>query len=143
MARTANQPTPRAADPKHQTNLMAQGERIMETATARNIRPDRYDSEEWPAPVPDTPDRAPEAIDARSLDATQGTKIGSEPYDDPTQGRQIGSDPDGDPTRGRMIGSAPYDDATQGRKVGADPYDDPTQGQQIGSDRYDDPTGGP
>jgi hypothetical protein len=61
----------------------------MKTATAPNIRPDRYDSEEWPAPLPDPPDRAPGAIDARSLDPTQGTKIGSEPYDDPTQGRRI------------------------------------------------------
>jgi hypothetical protein len=41
------------------------------------------------------------SIDARLLDPTQGTKIGSEPYDDPTQGRQIGSDPYDDPTKGR------------------------------------------
>ena len=93
-----------------------------------NVRPDRYDSEEWPALVPDMPDGAREAIDARSLDPTQGRKIGSEPYDDPTQGRLIGSDP--------------YDDPIQGRQVGADPYDDPTQGQTLGSDPYDDPTRG-
>ena len=102
----------------------------MKTATAPNIRPDRYDGEEQQAPVPDTPDRAPEAIDARSLDPTQGTKIGSEPYDDPTQGRQIGSDPLDDPTQARMIGSATYDDATQGRKVGADPCQRPHPGSK-------------
>ena len=98
----------------------------MKAAIAPNVRPDGYDSEEWPTLVPDMPDGARRAIDARSLDLTQGRRIGSEPYDDPTQGRKIGSDP--------------YDDPTQGRKVGADPYDDPTQGQKIGSDPYDDPT---
>jgi hypothetical protein len=38
---------------------------------------------------------------ARSIDPTQGSKIGSDPYDDPTQGRQIGSHPYDDPTRAR------------------------------------------
>lgn len=42
-----------------------------------------------------------DSIDARLLDPTQGTKLGSDPYDDPTQGRQIGSDPYDDPTKGR------------------------------------------
>lgn len=42
-----------------------------------------------------------DSIDARLLDPTQGTRIGSDPYDDPTQGRQIGSDPYDDPTKGR------------------------------------------
>ena len=73
----------------------------MKTATVRNVRPDRSESGKWPTLVPDLPDGAREAIDARSLDPTQGRKIGSEPYDDPTQGRQIGSDPYDDPTRGR------------------------------------------
>jgi hypothetical protein len=73
----------------------------MKTAIAPNIRPDLYDSEEWPALVPNLPDGAREAIDARWLDPTQGRKVGSEPYDDPTHGRQIGSDPYEDPTRGR------------------------------------------
>lgn len=73
----------------------------MKTATAPNVRPDRHDSEAWPALVPDLPEGAHEAIDTRSFDPTQGRKIGSEPYDDPTQGRQIGSDPYDDPTRGR------------------------------------------
>ena len=73
----------------------------MKTATVRNFRADRSESREWPTLVPDLPDGARGAIDARSLDPTQGSKIGSEPYDDPTQGRQIGSEPYGDPTRGR------------------------------------------
>lgn len=73
----------------------------MKTAIAPNVRPDRRESEEWPALVPDPPDGAREAIDTRSLDPTQGRKIGFEPYDDPTQGRKIGSDPYDDPTRGR------------------------------------------
>ena len=98
----------------------------MTTAIAPNVQPDRYDGEKWPGPVPDTPDGAREATDARPLDPTQGRKLGSEPYDDPTQGRQIGSDPYDDPTQGRKVGADPYDDPTQGRKVGADPYDDPT-----------------
>jgi hypothetical protein len=73
----------------------------MKTATAPNLRPDRYDSGEWPTLVPELPDAPREAKDARSLDPTQGTQIGSEPYDDPTQGQRIGSDPYDDPTRGR------------------------------------------
>jgi hypothetical protein len=100
----------------------------MKTAIAPDVWPDGNESEEWPALVPDLPDGAREAIDARSFDPTQGRKIGADPYDDPTQGRKIGADP--------------YDDPTQGRKIGADPYDDPTQGLKIGSDRYDDPTRG-
>jgi hypothetical protein len=73
----------------------------MKTAIAPNVQPDRYDSEEGPALVRDLPDGAREAIDARSLDPTQGRKLGSDPYDDPTQGRKIGSHPYDDPTRGR------------------------------------------
>jgi len=73
----------------------------VKTAIAPHTRPDRYERREWPTPIPDQRDRAREAVDARSFDPTQGTKIGSEPYDDPTQGRQIGSDPYDDPTRGR------------------------------------------
>jgi hypothetical protein len=73
----------------------------MKTAIALNVRPDRYESEEWPASVPDLQDGAPEAIDAHSFDPTQGRKLGSDPYDDPTQGPQIGSDPYDDPTRAR------------------------------------------
>jgi hypothetical protein len=73
----------------------------MNTAIAPHVRPNTHESEAWPALVPNLPDRAREAIDPRSLDPTQGTKIGSDPYDDPTQGRQIGSDPYDDPTRGR------------------------------------------
>ena len=114
----------------------------MQTAIAPNVRPDRSQKGEQPVLVPDVPDGAPKAIDARWSDATQGKKIGSEPYDDPTQGRQIGSDPYDDTTQGRKIGADPYDDPTQGRKIGADPYDDPTQGQKLGSDPYDDPTRG-
>ncbi|MFZ0972649.1 MAG: hypothetical protein WAN22_10525 [Solirubrobacteraceae bacterium] len=73
----------------------------MKTAVAPHARPDRYERKEWPTLFPDQRDGAREATDARSFDPTQGTKIGSEPYDDPTQGRQIGSDPYDDPTRGR------------------------------------------
>lgn len=73
----------------------------MKTATSPNVRPDRFESKQWPALVPDQHDGAYEAIDARSFDPTQGRKIGSEPYDDPTQGRKVGSDPCDDPTRTR------------------------------------------
>lgn len=73
----------------------------MKTAIAPNVRPDHDERGEWPALVPDPPDGAREASDARVFDVTQGRKIGSEPYDDPTQGRKIGSDPHDDPTRGR------------------------------------------
>jgi hypothetical protein len=83
----------------------------MKTASALNVRPDRYESEKWPTRVPDLPDRGLEPTEAHSLDPTQGSKVGSEPYDDPTQGRQIGSDP--------------YDDATQGRTIGSDLYEEP------------------
>ena len=148
---TASQPTParyilvrpvlHGPEASHQPTS-ARRQRIMKTAIAPNVQPDRYDGEKWPALVPDMPDGAREATDARPLDPTQGKKIGSEPYDDPTQGRQIGSDPYDDPAQGRKVEADPYDDPTQGRKIGADPYDDPTQGQKIGSDRYDDPTRG-
>ena len=74
----------------------------MKTAFTPNVRPDRYESGKWPATVvPYVPDRARATIKVRSLDPTQGRKLGSEPYDDPTQGRKIGSDPYDDPTRGR------------------------------------------
>jgi hypothetical protein len=68
---------------------------------APNIRPDRSEGGELPTLVPNLPDGARAAIDTRWLDPTQGSKIGSDPYDDPTQGRRIGSDPYDDPTRGR------------------------------------------
>jgi hypothetical protein len=148
---TATQPTParyilvRAVPHRPEASnqpTSSRRQRIMKTAIAPNVQPDRHDGEKWPAPVPELPDGAREATNARPLDPTQGRKIGSEPYDDPTQGRQIGSDPYDDPTRGRKVGADPYEDPTQGRKVAADPYDDPTQGQKIGSDPYDDPTRG-
>ena len=85
----------------------------MKTAVAPNVRPDRSESGEWSTLVPDLPDGAREAIEARYLDPMQGVKIGSEPYDDPTQGGKVGADP--------------YDDPTQGRKIRSDPYDDPTR----------------
>ena len=50
-----------------------------------------------PAPA----DKTTEEPEVRSFDPTQGSKIGSDPYDDPTQGRKIGSDPYDDPTRAR------------------------------------------
>jgi hypothetical protein len=70
----------------------------MKTATAPNLRPDRYESADWPALVPDLPDGARRAIDARSFDPTRRLKIGSAPYDDPTQGRRIGSAAYDDPS---------------------------------------------
>jgi hypothetical protein len=73
----------------------------MKILIAPSVRPDPYERGEWPALVPDLPDGARRAIDARSFDPTQGRTIGSEPYDDPTQGRQIGSAPYDDPTRPR------------------------------------------
>lgn len=73
----------------------------MKTAIAPHARPDGYERKQWPPLFRDQRDGAREAIDARSFDPTQGTKIGSEPYDDPTQGRQIGSYPYDDPTRVR------------------------------------------
>ena len=101
----------------------------MKTATPPNVHPDHHDNGKRPTLVPDSLDQAREAVDARSFDPTQGTKIGSEPYDDPTHRRKIRSDPYDDPTQGRKIGADPYDDATQGRKIGSDPYDDPTRGR--------------
>ncbi len=73
----------------------------MKTAIAPHARPDGHERGEWPTLIPDERDGARGAIDARSFDPTQGTKIGSEPYDDPTQGRKVGSEPYDDPTRGR------------------------------------------
>jgi hypothetical protein len=73
----------------------------MATTIAPNVRPESYDSEQRPKLGPELPDEAHRAIDGRSLDPTQGRKIGADPYDDPTQGRRIGSDPYDDPTRGR------------------------------------------
>jgi hypothetical protein len=73
----------------------------VKTAIAPHARPDGNERKQWPPLLPDQRDGAREALDARSFDPTQGTKLGSEPYDDPTQGRQIGSDPYDDPTRVR------------------------------------------
>jgi hypothetical protein len=79
----------------------------MTTTLAPDLKPDHPENEEWP-----TPDRGQaEAAtrhepEARSVDPTQGTQIGSKPYDDPTQGRQIGSDPYDDPTRARPPSTA-------------------------------------
>jgi hypothetical protein len=148
---TATQPTsaryilvravPHRPEASNQPTI-ARRQRIMQTAIAPNVQPNRHDGEKWPALVSDMPDGTRDATDARPLDPTQGRKIGSEPYDDPTQGRQIGSDPYDDPAQGRKVGADPDEDPTQGCKVGADPYEDPTQGQKIGSDPYDDPTRG-
>ena len=93
----------------------------MTTTIAPELKPDGFESEEWP-----TLDRGPanttrKQPDAHSFDPTQGRQIGSNPYDDPTQGRQIGSNPYDDPTQGRQIGSNPYDDPTQGRQIGSNP----------------------
>ena len=41
---------------------------VMKTAVAPNVRPDRSESGDWPTLVPDLPDGAREAIDARYLD---------------------------------------------------------------------------
>lgn len=73
----------------------------MRTAIAPDVQPNPHEREAWPAPVPDLPEGARHEIDGRSLDPTQGRKIGFEPHDDPTQGRQIGADRNDDPTRAR------------------------------------------
>ena len=73
----------------------------MQTATAQNVRPQRHESERWPAPIPELPEEAAQEVDARSVDPTQGRKIGATPYDDPTHGRKIGTAFYDDPTRGR------------------------------------------
>jgi hypothetical protein len=111
----------------------------MEAATAPILEPDHSEDQERPRLVEDLPDRPRRANDARWLDPTQGTQIGSDPYDDPTQGR-VGSELYLDPTQGTTIGSHPYDDPTQGRMIASRPYDDPTQGRTLQSDPYEDPT---
>ena len=87
----------------------------MTPTAAPDLKPDRDESEERPilraVPVHTTP-AEPEA---RSVDPTQGRRIGAYPYDDPTQGRRIGSHSHDDPTQGRKVGSDPYDDPTRGR----------------------------
>ena len=83
--------------------------------TAPKFEPDHHKPAEHPTLVPDLSDSSRPAREAYHLDATQGRKIGADPYDDPTQGRKIGSDPYDDPTQGQKIGSDPYDDATRGR----------------------------
>ena len=85
----------------------------MKTATVRNLQPDRSENEGGLALVPDLPDGMPEWIDARSFDATQGAKVGSEPHDDATQGRKLVGDHYDDPTQGQKVGSDPFDDATR------------------------------
>jgi hypothetical protein len=111
----------------------------MEAATAPILEPDHSEYEEQPGDVREFPNRSRRAINAPWFDPTQGTQIGSDPYDDPTQGR-IGSELYLDPTQGTTVGSHPYDDPTQGRMIASHPYDDPTQGRKLGSDPYEDPT---
>jgi hypothetical protein len=111
----------------------------MEAATAPILEPEHFEDEDRPGVVRDLPNRSRRALDPRWLDPTQGTKLGSDPDDDPTQGR-IGSEPYGDPTQGTTIGSQPYDDPTHGRTIVAESYEDPTQGRTIGSGPYEDPT---
>jgi hypothetical protein len=57
----------------------ARRKRIMKPAIVPNVHLDRYDAERWPALLPDMPDGAREATDARPVDSTQGKKMGSEP----------------------------------------------------------------
>ncbi len=73
----------------------------MKTAIIPNVQTDSDDARNRPTLVPGPLQGARKAVDDRLLDPTQGTKIGSEPYDDPTQGRKVGSEPYDDPTRGR------------------------------------------
>jgi hypothetical protein len=71
----------------------------MTTTVAPNLKPDHSEIEEWPTLDRDPTGTTHEELDAHSDDATQGRKIGSDPYDDPTQGRKLGSDPHDDATR--------------------------------------------
>jgi hypothetical protein len=73
----------------------------MTTTAVRNPKPEAHDSEARPGLQPVPPDTTHEQTAAQSFDPTQGSKIGSDPYDDPTQGSKIGSDPYDDPTRVR------------------------------------------
>ena len=72
----------------------------MTTAVGPELRPDRFEREDWP--VDQTPADPTREQSARySLDPTQGRRIGSGPYDDVTQGRRIGSNAYDDPTLAR------------------------------------------
>ena len=99
----------------------------MTTAVAPDRELHHSEDQQPTTPRRDGADKAGQELDTRSLDPTQGRKVGSDPDDDPTQGRKIGSHPDDDPTRGRKIGSHPDDDPTRGRKIDSNPYDDPTR----------------
>jgi carbonic anhydrase len=54
-----------------------------------------------PIGASDLPATKLNGFDARSVDPTQGRRLGSRPHADPTQGRRLGSHPDDDPTRAR------------------------------------------
>ena len=99
--------------------------------TAPKLEPDRREPAEHPALVTDPPESSRQARETYPVDPTQGSKIGSEPYDDPTQERKIGADPHDDPTRGRKIGADPYDDPTQGRRSAQIPTTTPPEADRA------------
>ena len=99
----------------------------MRTATAYQLDSDHHDTQHTRAGGLHLAARALNEPEGEVFDPTQGSKIGSDPFDDPTQGRKIGSEPHDDPTQGSKIGSDPFDDPTQGSKIGSDPFDDPTR----------------
>ena len=59
----------------------------MTTTAAPNLKPDHTESDTRPTLVPVPADTTPQERDVRSFDATQGRKLGSDPYDDPTSAR--------------------------------------------------------
>jgi hypothetical protein len=87
----------------------------MKTAVARELESDHQEGEGRPTLGLAPADTKRHEREADPVDASQGQRIGSSPYEDPTQGRQIGSSPYEDPTQGRQIGSRPHDDPTQAR----------------------------
>jgi hypothetical protein len=73
----------------------------MRTAVVREIEPHHQEREEHPTLGLAPADARREERDAHSIDATQGRRIGSDPYDDATQGSQLGSRPSDDATQPR------------------------------------------
>lgn len=51
----------------------------------------------------------PEAADV-TMDPSQGTEVGEQPYEDPTQGGELGEQAYEDPTQGAEVGSNPGED---------------------------------
>ena len=75
-----------------------------------------------------------------NADPTQGTEIGTTPFEDPAGGPERGAGPNEDPTQGAETGTVGDEDPTSGREIGAEPYEDPTQGTETGATQEEDPT---